>query len=41
MYRSEMAVNKFKEGYNCAQSVLYCYAEDLIISTEIVETEEM
>ena len=34
MNRSEMAVNKFKEGYNCAQSVLFCYADDLNISQD-------
>lgn len=32
MYRTEKAVNKFKEGFNCAQSVLFSYAEDLNIS---------
>ncbi len=34
MNRSEMAVNKFKEGYNCAQSVLFSFAEDLHISKD-------
>lgn len=34
MSRSETAVSKFKEGYNCAQSVLFCYAEDLNISKD-------
>lgn len=35
MSYSEIAVNKFKEGFNCAQSVLYCYAEKLNISKDI------
>lgn len=35
MSRSEVAVNKFKEGYNCAQSVLFSYAEKLNISKDI------
>lgn len=34
MNRSEIAVNKFKEGYNCAQSVLFCYADLLNISKD-------
>ena len=32
MNRSEIAVNKFKEGYNCAQSVLFSFADMLDIS---------
>jgi C_GCAxxG_C_C family probable redox protein len=35
MNRSEIAVNKFKEGYCCAQSVLYSYAEQLGISEDL------
>ncbi len=35
MDRSEIAVNKFKEGYCCAQSVLFSYAEQLGISEDI------
>ncbi len=34
MSRSETAVNKFKEGFNCAQSVLYSYAGKLGLSTD-------
>jgi C_GCAxxG_C_C family probable redox protein len=34
MNRSEIAVNKFKEGYNCAQSVLFSYADKLNISKD-------
>ena len=30
MDKSEIAVNKFKDGYNCAQSVLFSYADKLI-----------
>lgn len=29
MTHAEKAVDKFKEGFNCAQSVLYSYAEEL------------
>ena len=29
MKKSEIAVNKLKEGYNCAQSMLYSYADEL------------
>ena len=29
MERSEQAVAKFAEGYNCAQSVLFSFCEDL------------
>ena len=35
MNRSEIAVNKFKEGYNCAQSVLFSYADKLNISNNL------
>lgn len=34
MPTSDLAVNKFKEGYNCAQSVLFAYADRLNISTD-------
>ncbi len=27
--KSEIAVEKFLEGYNCAQSVFYCFCDDL------------
>jgi len=32
MNHSDIVVNQFKKGYNCAQSVLYSYAEHLNIS---------
>lgn len=32
MNRAEIAVNKFKEGYNCAQSVVFAYSEEFNIS---------
>ncbi len=35
MNRSEIAVNKFKEGYCCAQSVLFSYADQLGISEDL------
>ena len=35
MNRSEIAVNKFKEGYNCAQSVLFSYSDKLNISKDL------
>lgn len=35
MSNSQLAVAKFKEGYNCAQSVLYCYAEKTGVSTNL------
>ncbi len=35
MTHAEMAVEKFKSGYNCAQSVLYSYAEALDIDTDL------
>ena len=34
MNHSDIAVNQFKKGYNCAQSVLYSYAEYLNISRD-------
>ncbi len=27
--KSEIALEKFREGYNCAQSVFYCFCDDL------------
>lgn len=35
MKRPEIAVNKFKEGYNCAQSMLYSYADALGITGDM------
>ncbi len=35
MSRSEIAVDKFKEGYNCAQSVLYSFSDKLNISKDL------
>ena len=35
MTKADISVSKFKEGYNCAQSVLYSYSEQLNISTEM------
>ena len=35
MNRSEIAVNKFKEGYCCSQSVLFSYAEQLGVSEDL------
>ncbi len=35
MNRSEMAVNKFREGFNCTQSVLYSYADELGLSKDL------
>lgn len=35
MSRSETAVDKFKEGYNCAQSVLFSFADRLNISSDM------
>ena len=32
--RSEIAVEKFKEGYNCAQSVFYSFCDDLKIKKD-------
>ena len=27
--KSQIAAEKFSEGYNCAQAVLYCFCDDL------------
>jgi C_GCAxxG_C_C family probable redox protein len=35
MTHADIAVGKFKEGYNCAQSVLYSYAEKVNISKDM------
>ncbi len=35
MNREEVASKKFKEGYNCAQSVIYSYADDLHIPPDV------
>ncbi len=35
MTHSEKAVEKFKQGFNCAQSVLYSYAEELHIDPNL------
>jgi C_GCAxxG_C_C family probable redox protein len=35
MNRSEEAVKKFVDGYNCAQSVLYSYAEKIGITGDL------
>jgi C_GCAxxG_C_C family probable redox protein len=32
--KNEIAVDKFLEGYNCAQSVLYCFCDDLAINKD-------
>jgi C_GCAxxG_C_C family probable redox protein len=29
MEKSQIATDKFSEGYNCAQSVFYCFCDDL------------
>ena len=29
MEKNQIAVQKFSEGYNCAQSVFYCFCDDL------------
>jgi C_GCAxxG_C_C family probable redox protein len=34
MKRGEMAVSKFKEGFNCAQSVLFSFCDDLQLEKE-------
>lgn len=34
MNKTQIAVEKFKQGYNCSQSVLYSYADDLHISKD-------
>jgi len=33
-----IAVQKFKSGYNCAQSVLFNYAEKLTVSADEIIT---
>jgi C_GCAxxG_C_C family probable redox protein len=33
--KSTTAVNKFNEGYNCAQSVLYSFAQELNVSADL------
>jgi C_GCAxxG_C_C family probable redox protein len=35
MNRTEKAVSKFKEGFNCAQSVLHSYADELGLSQDL------
>ena len=35
MNRTENAVSKFKEGFNCAQSVPYSYADELGLSKDL------
>ena len=35
MTKSEQAVSKFLEGYNCAQSVFYSFCDDLKIDKDI------
>jgi C_GCAxxG_C_C family probable redox protein len=35
MSRSKIAVNKFKDGYNCAQSVLFSYSDKLGITGDL------
>lgn len=35
MSRSENAVNKFKDGYNCAQSVLFSYSDKLGVTGDL------
>lgn len=35
MKKSEVAVNKFMDGYNCAQSVLYSFCDDLGMDQDI------
>ena len=35
MSRSDIAVNKFREGYCCAQAVLFSYADKLNISEDL------
>lgn len=34
MTKSDIAVNKFKDGYNCAQSVVYSFSEQLGITSD-------
>jgi C_GCAxxG_C_C family probable redox protein len=33
--KSDIAVDKFNEGYNCAQSVLYSFAQELNIGADL------
>lgn len=35
MNNAEVAVSKFKSGYNCAQSVLFSYAKDFNLNEDI------
>ena len=35
MSNRQIALAKFKNGYNCAQSVLYCYADKTGISADL------
>jgi len=35
MGKSKIAVEKFKEGYNCVRSILHSYAEDLSMSKDL------
>jgi C_GCAxxG_C_C family probable redox protein len=35
MTKSEIAEKKFKEGFNCAQSVLFSYADELGLSRDL------
>lgn len=35
MKKSDIALDKFKEGYNCAQSMLYSFAEELNIDKDL------
>ncbi|MBN1697271.1 MAG: C_GCAxxG_C_C family protein [Spirochaetales bacterium] len=35
MKKEALAVNKFKDGYNCAQSMIYSFADDVGIDTSI------
>lgn len=35
MNRMDKAVSKFKDGFNCAQSVLYSYANELSLSDDL------
>src|SRR5512135_1050051 len=35
MTKSEKAISKFTDGYNCAQSVFYAFCEDLQLDSDI------
>ncbi|WP_027339474.1 C-GCAxxG-C-C family protein [Halonatronum saccharophilum] len=35
MSRSEVGVNKFREGYNCAQSLIFSYSDKVNISKDL------